>query len=235
MNDTKCMNKFNLFFLTGGICVGKSTLIKRLIDDQALNKDGKRISSIEEPIKYWYKDEERGQLDDIIVLAVVKDKTRAAEFPFQEFFIVTWFFNILVNMIKASIEDKSILIIERDFCDQYSLELKNPDHLDERYGFLEAMKSNFNSYVLLRFVTKLPLLEVMKKNLMIRGTSEVAGLDNPEYRDFVNNYEANFRAISAKMQLGSYPNVMVREYFVDRFLSEVFDEIKFFILLTLAK
>lgn len=230
----KCLSGFSFLFLTGGICVGKTTLIKRLVDDQIINKDGRRLYSIGEPTEYWYKNEAR-KFDDIIILAVVKDKAQGKGFPFSEFFIATWLINILIQMTKASVEDKTVLIIERDFSDQYSLELKDVANYHESYGVLEALKKNFNSYVIMRFVTKSPLLEVMKKNLEIRATSEVDGLDNQDYKDFIREYQANYKAISARMQLGTYPNVMVREYFVDRFLSEAYEEIKYFIVLMLAK
>ena len=233
-DEEKCLSRFNFLFLTGGICVGKTTLIDRLIKDQAINKDGKRFYSIGEPTEYWYKNEERN-FDDIIILAVIKDKAHAEGFPFTEFFIATWLFNILVNMVKASVQDKTVLIIERDFSDQYSLELKDLGKYHESYGVLEAMKKNFESYVILRFITKSPLLEVMKKNLKLRLTSEVEGLDKQDYKDFINNYQASFKSITSRMQLGSYPNVFVREYFVDQFLSETFEEIKLFILLIVAK
>lgn len=221
-DDKKCLSRFNFLFLTGGICVGKTTLIDRLMKDQAINKDGKRFYSIGEPTKYWYKNEERNFED--INLAVMIDKAEC--FPISKFFFATWLFNILVNMVKASVQDKTVLIIERDFSDQYSLELKDLGKYHESYGVLEAMKKNFGSYVILRFITKSPLLDVMKKNLKLRLTSEVEGLDKQDYKDFINSYQSIYKSITSRMQLESYPNVIVREYYVDQFLSETYEEIK---------
>lgn len=223
LDEKKCLSRFNFLFLTGGICVGKTTLIDRLMKDQDINKDGKRFYSISEPTEYWYKNEERN-FDDIN-LAVMIDK--AEGFPISKFFFATWLFNILVNIVKASVQDKIVLLIERDFSDQYSLEVRDLEKYHESYDVLEAMKKNFNSYVILRFITKSPLLDVMKKNLKLRLTSEVEGLDKQDYKHFINSYQKIYKSITSRMQLGSYPNVIVREYFVDRFLSETFEEIKY--------
>ena len=158
LDEKKCLLRFNFLFLTGGVCVGKTTLIDRLMKDQDINKDGKQVYSISEPTEYWYKNEKRN-FDDIN-LAVMIDK--AEGFPISKFFFATWLFNILVNIVKASVQDKIVLLIERDFSDQYSLELRDLDKYHESYGLFEAMKKNFNSYVILRFITKSHLLDVMK-------------------------------------------------------------------------
>lgn len=172
-----------------------------------------------EPVQYWYKDSER-QLDDVIV------KNKATQFPFREFFVVTWLLNTLVGMVKACVEKKPILLIERDYSDHYSLGLWDLTAYHESYAMLDSMKRNFGRYIVFKFITKLPLMHVMSENLVARGTIELEALSKPEYVSFVNAYEANFKAIHEKFKLQAYPNVIVKEFWVERFLSEMTDEIK---------
>lgn len=222
---------FDFIFITGGICIGKTTVITtKLMCDQELNPNSSRMHAIIEPTEYWYKNTER-QMDDTLAFFVFKDTNdNVAEFfPFSEFFIATWLLNIMINMIKASLARKPLLLIERDYSDEYLLQRRPCDSFTDAYKCFECMKKNFGTYMLLRFQTRRPLIDVMRMNLEQRQTSELAILENADYREFIAEYAASYKAIGAHISLASHSKVIVREYFIDRYVSETFDEIKILI------
>lgn len=216
---------FDFFFVSGGICVGKTTLIKNLMSDEEISRNAVMII---EPIEYWYSDKER-RFDDTLALFAFKDlqsNTDISEFPFSEFFISTWLLNILMNFIRASMSNKTLLLIERDYSDEYLLQRYPIDSFLDSFPCFESLRTNFGCFVLLRYITKSSLLDIMRINLPLRGTSELGFLDHPDYVKFIDEYHYGFKAVSTKFAFGPYPKLIAREYFIDRYASESIDEVK---------
>lgn len=221
-------------FISGGICIGKTTVIQKLISDEEINpKQSERAHAVIEPTEYWYKNESR-QMDDTLLYFVLKDLNDNEEtrsFPFSEFFISTWLLNIMISIIKASLERKSLILIERDYSDEYLLQRQPFELFNDSFQCFRCMKKKFGAYVLLRFQTKRPLIQVMRQNLIQRQTSELDLLENKDYNEFIDKYEVGCKAIGAfYSSQAADTNLVAREYFIERYVSETFDEIKLLIL-----